>query len=477
MQIRDLEGKAGLDRATIRYYEKEGLIIPKRKENGYREYSDDNLGHLLKIKLLRQLGMSLDTIKSIQQGSTDFNQALSMQIRNLENVIQAAGRAKDVCSELYQANISYDDLDAVYYLQLLDRKQARIATGHFREYVQRPYYPLRRFMARMTDYAILRMMIEFLIVVVLRIRPYSEWLSLFITYGIPFLMIPTASWMIHKWGTTPGKWIYGISVLSENGCKLSFVDAMEREWWVFIRGYGFGIPIWSVVRLVKSYNSYQEYDMEWDRSCELQFKDLGKRMKGVIAGSIAIIIVINFLIVTDAPKPRFRGDITISEFAENYNFYYKITEEQFDTGFEMKSDGTWLLASEGNGVFDIVGKPMYPNQNFEFNMDGTCIKSIRYENTWTDVGMLYPVIYKCKIAAVTAVLSQKGNGIFDILSFVKIMDSSDLLHDGNITYRNICISWNIETENCIALAGIHYTTDDETKPSMASVEFVININN
>ena len=51
MQIRDLEGKAGLDRATIRYYEKEGLIIPKRKENGYREYSDDNLGHLLKIKL------------------------------------------------------------------------------------------------------------------------------------------------------------------------------------------------------------------------------------------------------------------------------------------------------------------------------------------------------------------------------------------------------------------------------------------
>ena len=78
MQIRDLECKAGLDRATIRFYEKEGLIVPKRKENGYREYSDDNLVHLLKIGLLRQLGMSLDTIKGIQQECVDFNQALSI---------------------------------------------------------------------------------------------------------------------------------------------------------------------------------------------------------------------------------------------------------------------------------------------------------------------------------------------------------------------------------------------------------------
>jgi DNA-binding transcriptional MerR regulator len=34
MQIRDLEAESGLDRATIRFYEREGLIIPDQKENG-----------------------------------------------------------------------------------------------------------------------------------------------------------------------------------------------------------------------------------------------------------------------------------------------------------------------------------------------------------------------------------------------------------------------------------------------------------
>ena len=38
MLIRDLEVKTGLDRATIRYYEREGFIAPVRKENGYRVY-------------------------------------------------------------------------------------------------------------------------------------------------------------------------------------------------------------------------------------------------------------------------------------------------------------------------------------------------------------------------------------------------------------------------------------------------------
>ena len=77
MQILELESKTGLDRATIRHYEKEGLVQPARRENGYRDYSDDNVNDLLKIKLLRQLGMSLDKIRKLQQGSDGFSNALA----------------------------------------------------------------------------------------------------------------------------------------------------------------------------------------------------------------------------------------------------------------------------------------------------------------------------------------------------------------------------------------------------------------
>lgn len=68
MLIRDLEMNTGLDRATIRFYEKEGLIEQNRKDNGYREYTKEHETLLFKIKLLRQLGMSLETIKDLQIG-------------------------------------------------------------------------------------------------------------------------------------------------------------------------------------------------------------------------------------------------------------------------------------------------------------------------------------------------------------------------------------------------------------------------
>ena len=36
MTIKEIETLSGLPRANIRYYESEGLIAPKRSENGYR---------------------------------------------------------------------------------------------------------------------------------------------------------------------------------------------------------------------------------------------------------------------------------------------------------------------------------------------------------------------------------------------------------------------------------------------------------
>ena len=44
MTIKEIETLSGLPRANIRYYESEGLISPKRAENGYREYSQADVG-------------------------------------------------------------------------------------------------------------------------------------------------------------------------------------------------------------------------------------------------------------------------------------------------------------------------------------------------------------------------------------------------------------------------------------------------
>ena len=54
MTIKEVETLSGLPRANIRYYESEGLIAPKRAENGYREYSQADIDVLLRVKLLRR---------------------------------------------------------------------------------------------------------------------------------------------------------------------------------------------------------------------------------------------------------------------------------------------------------------------------------------------------------------------------------------------------------------------------------------
>ena len=60
MTSKEMEARSGVPRANIRYYESEGLLTPARARNGYRDYSGEDLTTLLRVKLLRQLGLDVD---------------------------------------------------------------------------------------------------------------------------------------------------------------------------------------------------------------------------------------------------------------------------------------------------------------------------------------------------------------------------------------------------------------------------------
>ena len=76
MNIKEIEERSGLTRANIRYYEQEGLLAPARRENKYRNYSEEDLETLLRIALLRSLGFSLEEIRRLQSGEADFAAAM-----------------------------------------------------------------------------------------------------------------------------------------------------------------------------------------------------------------------------------------------------------------------------------------------------------------------------------------------------------------------------------------------------------------
>ena len=66
MTVKEVEQLTGMTRANIRYYEMEGLMVPKRNANGHREYSENDVEELNKIKLLRMLYISIEEIKEVK---------------------------------------------------------------------------------------------------------------------------------------------------------------------------------------------------------------------------------------------------------------------------------------------------------------------------------------------------------------------------------------------------------------------------
>ncbi len=72
---------AGVSERTIRYYDKVGLLKPSFiKENGYRQYTDENLIDLQKIISLRQMGFSIEEIFPIVMEKQEMDESLQMQI-------------------------------------------------------------------------------------------------------------------------------------------------------------------------------------------------------------------------------------------------------------------------------------------------------------------------------------------------------------------------------------------------------------
>ena len=67
---------------SLRYYEKLGILSPRRGDNGYRLYTADDIWRLNIIRDLRELGMSMEAI-----GDYIKNRSLSSTVRLLEDEI------------------------------------------------------------------------------------------------------------------------------------------------------------------------------------------------------------------------------------------------------------------------------------------------------------------------------------------------------------------------------------------------------
>ena len=240
MTIKVLEARTGLDRATIRFYEKEGLIAPKRLANGYRDYSEEDALALEKIALLRRLDLPLEDIRRVRNGEVPLGLALEKHDEALVIRQTETEQALRISRAIRMEGASYQTLQPARYKAQLPPPQRNVLPPEPKHYATR--HPWRRFLARELDTALFILPGAFLLAWLGAANTVWVLLLTWLAYSMVALLLEPL--LLCTVGTTPGKWLMGLRLrysYYDHTDKPTFGQALFRTLHVWFRGCGLGL--------------------------------------------------------------------------------------------------------------------------------------------------------------------------------------------------------------------------------------------
>ena len=121
MLINEVENIVGISKKSIRYYEEEGLLTPKRNdENSYRIYNDEDIKKLKIIKFFRELGVPIREIKLLNDKEITLQESLKERINKIEKEEEKYQKIKNMCLELSKTNETFTSVDITKYLNQMN---------------------------------------------------------------------------------------------------------------------------------------------------------------------------------------------------------------------------------------------------------------------------------------------------------------------------------------------------------------------
>lgn len=412
MIIKEIEARSGMTRANIRFYETEGLLSPERGDNGYRNYSEDDLEVLKRIKLLRTLHISLEEIKALHTGERNLLEALDEHISKLELDKEELECSQEVCRAMRNDRVAYATLDAQPYLDAVERGLNKPAPELAADVLPKVKAQWPRFLARMLDWALYTTVLDVFRVFVLDVNLLNQnngedllmaIMGIVLTFAIEPVLLST-------WGTTVGKWIFGLRVTDNMGNKLCYQDALSRTFSVFWHGEGFDIPIYHLYRNWKSYEACENgetLDWEWDSNL-VQKDDKIWRFWAFAGVWLLLVFGVTPITVKITALPENSGDITVAEFCENYNRY----AEYYDigNGSILDENGKWVEKETGNVAVVVISyepKPLYEFTEENGVMTGMSFSVKRAASEWIE-----GYSTEMMLAIMSFVQAQEGYGAF-----------------------------------------------------------------
>ena len=324
MTIKELEALTGLSRANIRFYEKEGLLSPLRRENGYREYTEEDVQTLQRIKLLRSLQFSIEEIRTPQNKSSSLSDVMAIHLQKLAQSKKELEQVESICRAIHRDQVEFEQLNAPYYWKKLSEKSEYNPAPLLEDKEPLPANPWRRLFARLFDHSLYQILWMAIIVAVLQISlsAYLEqmaiWSMVEFLLGTVTMVFVEPLWLRYV-GTTPGKILFGLRFTE----KMPYRIGLRRTIDVIRYGFGYFIPAYRLVCFWRAYWSVAYGEVaRWDEGMSYVDAKPWRWYKIIvpILGHMILfgLLISSMLVGQRAPN---QGSLTVEEFAENYNFY------------------------------------------------------------------------------------------------------------------------------------------------------------
>lgn len=137
MNIKQASEQSGVSAPNIRFYEKEGLLTPARRQgNDYRDYTAGDVHTLKLIRMLRMLDVPLPVIRSVLAGDASLGSVLREQKTALEQRAKQLEGAARFCAELARQDPSVASLDVDACLTRMEKPavQGTFCSGWLQDY-------------------------------------------------------------------------------------------------------------------------------------------------------------------------------------------------------------------------------------------------------------------------------------------------------------------------------------------------------
>lgn len=234
-------------------------------------------------------------------------------------------------------------------------------------------YPVRRYLARLLDLALFAALCLFLFSDLWIFRFLPHWLSIYLFQtGVMVLYVFVEPLLLSVFGTTLGKWIFGLELKKEGG-KVPYLLGLKRAYVLFKSGLGFNIPFYNLYLLNKRYRDSKVFkEMPWDftadpsRGWSYRRKRKSKRQNSAEMALVFLLLVVcsglsQFYLLTFRFPVHRSGHVTKAEYIENANHYVN-RYAPVEMGYRLDDMGSWArqLALKPNEKSELY--PYYLNE-------------------------------------------------------------------------------------------------------------------